>query len=225
MRRILAWGALGLLVAAGAGADWLVLKDGTRVETKGDWQQKGRQVQFKTPDGRFQALPAGEVDLEASRKANAAPPEESRKERLLKGEAVELPSVDPTPSPAPEPDFGDSLAEFIRDPDAPRIQTLPSLELDESQLEIAYRRRSDLANYRRRAVCAIGEDKVRQIEAAFERGELAGLDPCYDKEHHPDSDSVDWCLGDVLGRALRDAAGGASDPCRRPPDERSDPDD
>lgn len=57
--------------AAGAGADVLVLRDGSRIETQGKWEQKGRQLVFKTSTGTLSAIRASEVDLAASEKATA----------------------------------------------------------------------------------------------------------------------------------------------------------
>ena len=53
------------LPSAGA-ADWLVTQDGARIETKGPWQVKGRQVVFTLPNGTLSAMRVSEVDLEAS---------------------------------------------------------------------------------------------------------------------------------------------------------------
>jgi hypothetical protein len=61
-------------VAMPAAADWLVLRDGSRVETKGVWQVKGKQVVFTQKDGRLSALRLVDVDLDASAKATAPPP-------------------------------------------------------------------------------------------------------------------------------------------------------
>lgn len=59
-----------LLGAAGpAAADWLVTKEGARVETKGAWTVKGKLVVFKTADGKLSSLRLSEVDLDASRNA------------------------------------------------------------------------------------------------------------------------------------------------------------
>lgn len=60
--------ALLLLAAAAppAAADWLVMADGTRVETRGPWRQDGRLVVFTSPDERLVSLRASAVDLPAS---------------------------------------------------------------------------------------------------------------------------------------------------------------
>jgi len=60
-----------------AAADWLVLDDGTRIETRGPWEVRGRQVVFTSARGALQALRLDEVDLEASRAANEAPAAEA----------------------------------------------------------------------------------------------------------------------------------------------------
>lgn len=58
-------------LAASAGADVLVLRDGSRIETDGSWQAKGRQLIFKTASGTLSTLRASEVDLAASEQATA----------------------------------------------------------------------------------------------------------------------------------------------------------
>jgi hypothetical protein len=67
---------LGLLIlgtaALPARADWLVTRDGGRVETKGTWQIKGKLVVFtRAADSALASLRASEVDLDASAKATA----------------------------------------------------------------------------------------------------------------------------------------------------------
>jgi hypothetical protein len=68
--------ALGLLAVGAAPlpahADWLVTREGGRVETKGPWQIKGKLVVFtRADDGSLSSLRAAEVDLDASAKATA----------------------------------------------------------------------------------------------------------------------------------------------------------
>lgn len=74
-RPLAAWlGAAALCWTAvpPANADWLVTRDGARVETDGPWEVRGRQVVFTLPNGTLSALRLDEVDLEASDKATAA---------------------------------------------------------------------------------------------------------------------------------------------------------
>ena len=62
-----------LLTAAAApsAADWLVTREGGRVETKGSWQTKGKLVVFTLPDGKLSSLRLSDIDLEASQRATA----------------------------------------------------------------------------------------------------------------------------------------------------------
>jgi hypothetical protein len=66
---VLAAALLALTAAAPAAADWLVTREGGRVETKGPWKVKGKLVVFTLPDGKLSSLRATEVDLDASRQA------------------------------------------------------------------------------------------------------------------------------------------------------------
>ncbi len=77
MRRLLrsSWLAAGLLIPCAASADWLVLRDGARLETRGPVRVEGRRVTFTNASGALVAIAASEVDLEATAAANreAAP--------------------------------------------------------------------------------------------------------------------------------------------------------
>ena len=67
-------GVAACLLAAGPGiaaADWLVTREGGRIETRGPWKEKGKLLVFTTADGNLASLRLSEVDLEASRKATA----------------------------------------------------------------------------------------------------------------------------------------------------------
>lgn len=57
------------LAALPAAADWLVTRDGGRVETDGAWEVKGRLVVFNSADGTLSSMRLDQVDLEASRQA------------------------------------------------------------------------------------------------------------------------------------------------------------
>lgn len=86
--------ALGLVLAAGllaapAGADWLVTREGGRVETQGPWQTKGKLVVFKAADGTLSSLRLADVDVEASRKAT----EEAVRQRAEAQAAPARPAV------------------------------------------------------------------------------------------------------------------------------------
>jgi len=58
--------AVLVLAAAPAAADWLVLRDGTKLETKGPWTVRGTMVVFTQPNGTLAMLKASEVDLDQS---------------------------------------------------------------------------------------------------------------------------------------------------------------
>jgi len=72
-----------------AAADWLVTKDGARLETDGPWKVKGRLIVFKRPDGTYASIRQSEVDLEASQQltlemaeaAKQPKPEETERRR------------------------------------------------------------------------------------------------------------------------------------------------
>ncbi len=63
---------LALLFAAPAAGDWLVLRDGSRLETAGPWEVKGRQIVFTRPGGALSAVRLADVDLDASNEATRA---------------------------------------------------------------------------------------------------------------------------------------------------------
>jgi hypothetical protein len=87
--RLLAVLALPGLAALPAGADWLVTRQGGRVETRGAWETKGKLVVFRTMDGTLSSLRLTEVDLEASRRAT----EEAVRARAALAEAPVKPPV------------------------------------------------------------------------------------------------------------------------------------
>lgn len=79
IRGVLVLGALaGLAVPAGR-ADWLVTREGARVETQGAWTVRGKLVVFTTPNGTLSSLRLDQVDLDASRRATAAAVEHAAK--------------------------------------------------------------------------------------------------------------------------------------------------
>ncbi|MEM7480609.1 MAG: FxLYD domain-containing protein [Acidobacteriota bacterium] len=92
------WFALVLIVALWApvaSADILVLKDGTAVQTEGEWEVKGRLVVFTSAAGTLSSMRLTEIDLDASRQATQealraamAPPAESSPEERPKAVLV-----------------------------------------------------------------------------------------------------------------------------------------
>ena len=70
--------AAGLAAAAPATADWLVMRDGSKVETKGAWEVRGALIVFHTPNDALASVRLRDADLDASQEATAkaaAPPE------------------------------------------------------------------------------------------------------------------------------------------------------
>ncbi len=90
-----------LLLAAPAAGDWLVMRDGTRIETSGTWEVKGRQVIFTPPGGSLAALRLADVDLGASEEATAesrAPAPEAARPESPKRRPVMVLTNDDLPS-------------------------------------------------------------------------------------------------------------------------------
>jgi hypothetical protein len=61
-----------LCMGAAARADWLLTRDGSKVETRGPWKLEPKRVVFTTMDGTLSSLRLSEVDLDASRQATLA---------------------------------------------------------------------------------------------------------------------------------------------------------
>ncbi len=69
----IAWGVfLFLLAAPFSSADWLVVRDGGQIETRGAWKVEGRTVVFTDTQGTVRSLQLEDVDLEASEEATEA---------------------------------------------------------------------------------------------------------------------------------------------------------
>lgn len=65
-------GSLWLAVPLPTAADWLVTRDGGKVETQGAWKVQGKRIVFTAKDGTLASLRLTEVDLDASRQATSA---------------------------------------------------------------------------------------------------------------------------------------------------------
>jgi hypothetical protein len=65
-------GSLWMAAPAPAVADWLVTRDGGKVETRGAWKVEAKRVVFTAKDGTLASLRLAEVDLDASRQATSA---------------------------------------------------------------------------------------------------------------------------------------------------------
>lgn len=87
-RRTLAW-LVAAALAAPAGADWLVTRDGDKIETKGPWKVDGRRVLFTQPNGTLSSVRTDDVDLDRS--------------SIETARARELATTPPAPEPKREP--------------------------------------------------------------------------------------------------------------------------
>lgn len=97
--------ALLLFAGSPVAADWLVTREGGRVETRGAWKVKGKLVVFTGKDGSLASLRLAEVDLEASEQATqdalAAqvkkenPPEPPRRKSVRVVTDADVAHVDP----------------------------------------------------------------------------------------------------------------------------------
>ena len=129
---------LGSAAAASpAAADWLQMRDGSRVQTRGPWQVKGAVVAFTLPNGTLASMRASEVDLEASARITA-----------------EAASPSPAPTPAPTP--AREAAITITDADLAPASGRPSAPVD-SAAEIAATPAAAAAPAGARAAAAAGE--------------------------------------------------------------------
>jgi hypothetical protein len=63
---------LAPLAVVPAGADWLVTREGARIETSGPWKAQGKLVVFTRADGTLASLRADQLDLAASTQATEA---------------------------------------------------------------------------------------------------------------------------------------------------------
>lgn len=121
--------ALLFLVAATAQADWLVLQNGERLETRGTWTVKGKQIVYTAPDKSLRSLRLSEVDLEASHRASAAEPGRSKGYQDL-GEAPDIANVK-------APSEFNQLDAWISNPNAPRVSgtvSAPGLQVSQEEL-------------------------------------------------------------------------------------------
>ncbi len=95
-------GIVGWLPAGAVRADWLVTRDGARIETKGAWKVDGRRVLFTMPNGTLSTLRTDELDLDQSALvttqakealANPAPAAKEKKEPVLRLTEKDIPPV------------------------------------------------------------------------------------------------------------------------------------
>lgn len=198
------WFLAAVLALASGGAlhaDWLVLRSGQRIETKGAWEVRGRQVVFTSRTGVLQALPLADVDVEASRKTTAPDPNQSRRDALLEGRMVDIPEVKPAEFKDPQME---ALAKFIRDPDAPRVKG--TLSLSKSFLGGLYESFPELRRMRDRAVDASGLDAVRDLESRLDSSRKELFQICQQAGADESVYLQDPCAAAFVGTLLAELA-------------------
>ena len=195
LRSVVAVLSFGVLAwVASASADWVVMKDGTRIETKGPWTLRGRMVQFKSRDGRLQALPLAEVDLAASQSATGPDPNRPAREVVTEGRQV-LIGVEEVATPTPPPG-GYQLRKFILDPNAPRVEG--TVSFGKTTLSTIYEKYPILRLVRDDMVKKLQPGVVESFEQRFENG-YYDLSICYsDDPRESNPDFVDYCLAQLL---------------------------
>ena len=82
--------SVGCLGVGAAHADWLVTRDGARLETKGAWKVDGRRVLFTLPNGDLSTIQTDEVDLDQSALVTT-----QAKEALAAPAPIALPKKEP----------------------------------------------------------------------------------------------------------------------------------
>ncbi|MCP4664430.1 MAG: hypothetical protein GY856_54295 [bacterium] len=105
-------GFLAVLLLAGslpAAADWLVMRDGSQLETQGPWKKKGAQIIFTSVKGVLSSVRASEVDLDASASVtvaarNAATPAEEEEAEVSGTAAVVITDRDVPQYGGPPPE-------------------------------------------------------------------------------------------------------------------------
>lgn len=118
------------LLPATAGADWLVLTTGERVETKGHWKVKGKQIVYTALDQSLLSVRLSEVDLEASTRASAQEPPSKKETYRDLGVDQDMASYKAAK------EFS-RLNAWITNPNAPRgtgSVSVPGLRISESDL-------------------------------------------------------------------------------------------
>ncbi len=88
------------LVGGSANADWLVTRDGGKIETKGAWKVEGKRVLFTQPNGTLSSIRADQIDLDLSavetqkaRTPAPAPVAEAKPEPVLRLTERDFPPV------------------------------------------------------------------------------------------------------------------------------------
>ena len=113
-----------------ARADWVILSTGERVETRGHWTVKGKQLVYTSLDKSLRSIRLSEVDLAASTRASAQEPASEKRLYQDLGEAPDIVNYKP-------PQEFSRLNAWITNPNAPRASgtvSVPGLRISEADL-------------------------------------------------------------------------------------------
>ena len=120
-KMVLALAVLAASPALPAKADWLVTREGARVETQGAWKVKGKLVVFHTAAGKLSSLRVADVDLDASRRVTeeavaaqaqaAAEPEKPAQRKKSVRVITDKDFTPAAPVPGDQPEAGGEGAE------------------------------------------------------------------------------------------------------------------
>jgi hypothetical protein len=131
---------LAALYAAPLAADWLVTRDGGRIETKGKWKIEGAKVVFTLPNGTIGMMRKSEVDLDASSVASAETPKAPAAEAKKATEAKRAPVLTLTDKDIPR---ATPAADAPADGPAPPPPSTPGAKrVEATQVVVQYWRQS-----------------------------------------------------------------------------------
>jgi len=123
-----AFGAAAFLATVSPlAADWLVMRDGSRVETKGPWRVDGKRVLFDLPNGTLSMIRADQVDLDRSATATA-----EARNASVEAKTVPAPKKEPVlvltekdiPPSTPAPIEGEAKKEGAADPTGSTLEVI-----------------------------------------------------------------------------------------------------
>jgi len=133
------------LLALPASGDWLVTRDGARVETKGPWRVQGSAVVFTLPSGTLSSLRLGDIDLDASSLATTearrpllvpkVPPPVKRKAKWVLTDK-DIPQAAPLTAPPAAPDTAAPDTAATEPPVAEEQEQAPQAQLEVSTWEM-----------------------------------------------------------------------------------------
>ena len=123
------------LSCSAVSADWLSLKDGQLLETKGAWTEKGKMIVYTDPTGHLLSIRATEVDLEVSKEIG---------KRIVKAKYKELDTpIDPDyatdVSDEREAQERAKLQKHVTDPNSVKVSGTLSAQSDTASEEIINR--------------------------------------------------------------------------------------